>query len=564
MKNSLLKLNLVTLSLLLTSCLPSSYINDSSKAEESSLPSGSDSSSSKDTDSSPSTGDSSPGSSDKKGTLTKTKLDYTIMDYNQNNWYGGSDYCPTKGNPNILVIPVWFTDSSNYISNKDNVRSDIELAYFGSKENTGWQSTKTYYETLSNGLLSIGGKVSDWYECGISSTTAAGYEQYYDDEGNFIDKTSDLVQNAADWYFTSNHSEKRTDYDSDGNGYLDGVVLIYGAPDYSSSGSEADNLWAYCYWAEEEASISAPKASVYFWASYDFMYSYGTKAKERTGKSNYGCGDTSNCTIDAHTFIHEFGHVLGLNDYYDYNSSTNPAAGFSMQDQNVGSHDPYSAMLYGYVDPYIPTESCSLTIYPFQDSHDVILLSPSWNNDNSPFDEYLLLELYTPTGLNEFDVKHQYMERTTGPDSVGIRLWHVDARLASLKDYNERTGTYTYNYNITNPTEEYVGMMMTNTSYSEDEYYADESYCSQLGSDYYDYDELHLIRNKTSTTWKTTSDLTTSDLFANGSSFSMSKYAKQFVHNGKLDSQKDLGWSFSVALDSSSSSVSATITLTKE
>lgn len=495
--------------------------------------------------------------------VSKTSLDYTIMDFNQHNWYGGSDYCPTIGNPNILVIPVWFTDSGTYISNKDNVRSDIETAYFGSEEETGWHSAKSYYESLSKGRLSIGGTVSDWYECGVSSKTASAYEADYDSQGNFSDPTGDLVQDAADWYFANNPEEKRTDYDSDGNGYLDGVVLIYGAPDYYSAGEyESNNLWAYCYWTEETASKSSPKANVFFWASYDFMYSSGNKAKQRTGKSTYGTGDTSHCEIDGHTFIHEFGHVLGLNDYYDYNSTTNPAAGFSMQDQNVGSHDPYSAMLYGYVDPYIPTESCELTIYPFQDSNDVILLTPSWNKNDSPFDEYLLLELYTPTGLNAFDVEYPYISRIAGPDEIGIRLWHVDARLASLKSYNERTGAYTYNYNLTDPTKQYVGMMMTNTSYLSQN--ADDSYCSELGSDYYDYDELHLIRNDESETWKSDSDLTKDDLFGDGDSFSMSSFSNQFVESGKLDSGLSLGWSFSVSIDSSSSSVSAKITLTKE
>ena len=62
---------------------------------------------------------------------------------------------PSVGEANILVIPVWFTDSSTYISasNKENVREDIHAAYFGTNEETGWRSVKTYYEEESHGAL---------------------------------------------------------------------------------------------------------------------------------------------------------------------------------------------------------------------------------------------------------------------------------------------------------------------------------------------------------------------------------------------------------------------------
>ena len=63
----------------------------------------------------------------------------------------------------------------------------------------------------------------------------------------------------------------------------------------------------------------------------------------------------------------------------------------------------------------------------------MILLSPSPNSSNSPFDEYLLLEYYTPTGLNKFDCDYSYhypYDYPQGPKASGIRVWHVDARLA--------------------------------------------------------------------------------------------------------------------------------------
>lgn len=54
----------------------------------------------------------------------------------------------------------------------------------------------------------------------------------------------------------------------------------------------------------------------------------------------------------------------------------------------------------------------------------MILLTPKWNEYDSPFDEYLLLELYTPSGINKY---HASSLNDLG--KIGIRLWYVDARL---------------------------------------------------------------------------------------------------------------------------------------
>lgn len=66
--------------------------------------------------------------------LKKTTIEYTFNSVLKNNFETG--YCAsTKEDFNILVIPVWLNDSSNYIanSNKEFVRSDIETAFFWHK-----------------------------------------------------------------------------------------------------------------------------------------------------------------------------------------------------------------------------------------------------------------------------------------------------------------------------------------------------------------------------------------------------------------------------------------------
>lgn len=492
------------------------------------------------TSSSKPTSATSESTSTPSGEITKTHLKYDYNDWEDNNAYGMMN-CPTIGTPKVLIIPIWFTDSSNYISTsgKNNVKSDIEKAYLGSNSDVGWRSVKTYYEELSGGKLNLQGTVADWYEAGFTSSSC--------DQND----TASLVKNASNDYFSNNPSDSRRNYDSDGDGYLDAVLLIYGAPDYDASGSSNDNLWAYCSWLDASASKSSPQPVVFFWASYDFMYSSST-ASSRTGKSSYGRGDTSHCTLDTHTFIHEMGHVLGLDDYYDYSNQYTPAGSFSMQDYNVGSHDPFSVMAYGWADPYIPTTTMTIELKPFQSSKDIILLSTHNATVDSPFDEYFLLELYTPTGLNQFDSTNAYRGNyPTGSSKAGIRLWHIDSRLTQYT----RSG-WSENL-ITDPTKGNIYNACSNTYYSSD--VAD--YCSVLGSNYYNLNLLQLIRNYSSS-YKPTDDFSENALFMAGDTFSMSntKYETQFYNSGKMNSNTSLGWTFTV--DSCSSS-GASITVTK-
>ena len=495
------------------------------------------------------------------GDIEAVEAERTYGDYIKNNVYPLSS-TPTKGKTKLLVIPVWFTDSSDFISNskRDSVLDDIHTAYFGKNTDIGWRSVKTYYEEESHGKLKIDGTVSNWYECNKP------YQTYAVDNDHTL--TTGLVKDAIEWYFTtSNPTDKRTDYDADKDGYLDGVMLIYAAPDSQAlNKSSYSNLWAFCYWIQNPSAKNTikPGANAFFWASYDFMYGKN-KAQSRTG-SNYASGDTSNnVSVDAHTYIHEMGHMFGLEDYYDYsNFHYLPAGGFSMQDHNVGGHDPYSVFALGWGKAYIPATSMEINIKPFVSSGEMIILSPSWNTYNSPFDEYLILEYYTNEGLNYYDSNYAYMEGVkdypTGSKEPGIRVWHVDARLLYT---NSSSFSAAQTTNDPKTTSGRVKMMMTN-SYNDGN--IDMEYLSRLATRemsedrYSDYNILELIRNSTVAQTKSKSKMTSDSLFKAGDTFTMSKYARQFVNSAKLNSNKNLGFTFTV---NSLNNGYASITVTK-
>lgn len=474
--------------------------------------------------------------------INVTTMSQNYKDYTEENYYRISS-CPTSGDVKLLVIPVWLSDSAKYMSiyKKDEVREDITKAYFGSEKETGWHSVSSFYRYESGGLLNLSGTVSDWYSSSLSAKEVGAYN---------TKETCAIIKEATNWYFANNPTDSRSNYDFDGDGYLDGVILIYAAPDYSASSylSEYNNLWAYCFWIQEAANFENPVPNVFFWASYDFMYGKET-AFARTGNS-YSNGDTSRCSVDAHTYIHEMGHVFGLDDYYDYGGyKYRPCGGFSMQDSNVGGHDPFSLLAFGWANAYIPTSTIDIKLRNFDTSHQVILLTPEWNSYNSPFDEYLLLEFYTNDGVNKFDTEQAYCgSYPQGPQTKagGIRLWHVDSRLIRL---NDSTVRFYNNCQVGR-----VTLAFTNTYYKNE---SDIDYVTPLfnvDSKYADFNLLQLIRNDHFATYRPTGNIYTSDLFYDNDTFDMYAFSSQFVNGHYLNSGKSLGFSFKVKEISTDSS----------
>ena len=487
----------------------------------------------------------------------KTIMQQCYKDYSKYTVYN-IDYCPNQGNIKLLIIPVWFSDSSSYIgtSNKEQVRQDIKTAYLGTNSETGWRSVKTYYEELSNNAVTITGTVSNWYSTSYSASEA----------GRDSEITTSLVTSATDWYFNNNKSDKRSNYDSDNNGYIDAVMLIYGAPDYSSLNNDSlDNLWAYCYWLQEVNETLTPMPNAFFWASYDFMYSSGSFMKPTPAGTNYGAGDTSHCNIDAHTYIHEMGHIFGLEDYYDYSSSKYcPAGAFSMQDYNIGSHDPYSVMALGWANPYVVTGNSEVTIGTFQKTRDLVVISENWNNIGSPFDEYLILELYSPTGLNEHDCSYLYANTVKGPNKIGVRLWHVDARLAYCNSTKVEDGYEVPVFSsdkLTNNVKDTKSTYGVVHAFSNT--YDSKDYGSVLGSKYYDYNILQLIINDTLVRHQNKNTIESSDLFVNGS-YDLAKYSRQFVNSGpKMNNGSYAAWNIKIDISGSGNDATAKIEIVK-
>lgn len=323
------------------------------------------------------------------------------------------------GNQNLLVIPVNFKNGRTCQSNSKGcarLKSDIERSFFGETEATGYESVSSFYYKSSYGYLNIQGLVTDWFDSSYSLSMLAN--AYLNDD--IIDPTYLVIREAVAW-FKNTYPDLVSSFDQNHDGFIDALWIVH-SENYEISNSEYDDLlWAYTYWDlgnSNVGSVKSPTANVYSWASIEFMYDGGYKLP------------------DAHTYIHETGHLLGLDDYYSYDQDDAPCGAIDMMDANIIDHNPFSKLLLGWVEPRIVQKEQEYQLAPFENEGDFLII-PSGQFNGSPFDEYLIIEYYTPTNLNALDSKAPYLGNgIKGYSKPGIRVFHVDSRL----------GLFRYNY----------------------------------------------------------------------------------------------------------------------
>jgi len=317
----------------------------------------------------------------------------------------------SKGSPKVLVVPVHI---SGYESNMTQENLDkIKEAFTG--KNTCWESVTDFYKKSSYNQLNLDFTIMDeWYDSKLTIEDIYA-ERKGDDCG-----TSAMADHVIDWC-RDKFNSSLLDYDQDKDGYIDSLWMVYDAPNklnekYTVTHPTVDSTLAWAFVTESylhsDGNVHNPVPKIYGWASYDFMFASGEDK------------------IDAHTYIHETGHMLGLNDYYSYgNNFKTPMGCIDMMDNNVGDHNSFSKYALGWVTPKVIESDTKITISSFEDTGEFLLIpSKSWNQ--TAFDEYFLVELVTPTGLNEMDYNNAYPEnKLKGYDKPGIRIFHVDNRI---------------------------------------------------------------------------------------------------------------------------------------
>ncbi|MGM9873480.1 MAG: hypothetical protein ACI31G_00980 [Bacilli bacterium] len=442
------------------------------------------------------------------------------------NSYERKYYMPSTGNANILVVPLIIEGYEENATEEN--RQRINYCFFGDYSSTGFESVSSYYKKSSFSKLNISGEVLPWMDIDMSpSDILNANNSIYNDYGTFT-----VVEKIYEKLMKENFDF--SNYDVDNNGYIDALYIVYSCPsliefDFVTSSSEDNPFWAFTYvdyniiddFHDENNIIP----HLYCWTSFDTM----------------NRGSTVGIYNDAHTFIHETGHLLGLVDYYDYDSLHSPLGCFDMEDYNVGDHNAYSKYALGWINPILVTGDSTITISPATKNGDAIIVKdPSKTFSNSAFDEYLILELLTPDGLWTNDSNKAYPGVNNKTYTIpGIRIIHVDARV--------RNASSQVVYDFTNQSS--LKQMCSNTP--------SKSYSNITSSTRCKYDLLAMIPASNSRIYQTSATAVANNncLFSENMVFTSGDYEFYF-NNGKLHNGED--FPFKITFNKVSSS-SATI-----
>ncbi len=306
---------------------------------------------------------------------------------------------PTKGSPKILVILTAFPDRAFSVANANNTFTKM-LSQENYKENGFSGSAADYFKEASFGQFTPEFDVVGPY------TMPNNMAYYGGNPGGYRDRDAYKVVIDA-CAAAHNAGVNLADYDSDGDGIIDMIAIIYAGLAESNNPTNPNLLWPKRdYLREVDTSFGGKKIGNYI----------------RTSELLGSVVSASN--LDGiGTFCHEFSHVLGLMDMYNETNFYTPWV-WSLMHYGCylnGGKSPvtYSSLerfYLGYVTPTQITEKGSYTLKPLIDSNQVYLIAASEHNlnmNNPSPKEFFLLE---NRQLKSFD---------TALYGKGMLIWHI-------------------------------------------------------------------------------------------------------------------------------------------
>ena len=326
-------------------------------------------------------------------------------------------FCPSTGKVTLPVIPIGFSDQPFTDEMLVSLKVALNSQAPGAKTSGGSAgSVSSFYTASSYGALNLTFDVLS----PVTLTLPSWFHQYIYARGDNTRTDAILHRAMSKLDDTVDFSL----YDADQDGNLDGVLLIYAVPENSEA--ERTLWWSWFDYTWRDDCFDGVKPLGYVWSSYSCLLSTSefTMTEE----------------IDPYVLIHETGHLLGLEDYYDTDLSVGVAGGlgfFDIMDADFGDHAPFSKYQLGWIEPTVVMTEGIYEIRDFSTSGDVLLLP--FGNFEGFGSEYIMIDLFSPSGLG---VLAPYW---FGIETPVVRAWHVDARVKPdlrLDQYENLDGFY--------------------------------------------------------------------------------------------------------------------------
>ncbi|MBC7912511.1 MAG: M6 family metalloprotease domain-containing protein [Pyrinomonadaceae bacterium] len=190
---------------------------------------------------------------------------------------------PLSGNRKTILLLIKYPDLPNTYS----AATLTDMMNLSNYRGTG--SFRDYYVKSSYGKLDVETDVFGWY------TAAQPYAYYGRQNGDA--RATKLVREAIDAAEAAGVDFSK--YDNDGNGSLDGVIVIHSGPG-AEEGSQNQYIWSH-RWQLVSGGNQVSNDGVFI---NDYIINPETRL-------------FSGGIVGIGVFCHEFGHLLGLPDLYD-------------------------------------------------------------------------------------------------------------------------------------------------------------------------------------------------------------------------------------------------------
>ena len=284
---------------------------------------------------------------------------------------------------NVLILLVDFSDNE----------AQTEAAYFDS---LGYASdtlslASHYYES-SIGQLDI--VTVNWPGETGWNRAPESYGYYVGDNygwGTYPENSQGLVEDVCE---LADPLVDFADYDNDADGYVDGVNVIFAG----TFDGTPQTIWPHM-WVLPDGGVDFDGVTVY---SFSVQNEYDNDP-----------GDKS-----ASVICHEFGHVLGLPDFYDYDYDSHGIGKWGLMAGGVyngGSWSPahpsaWSKIELGFIEPITVTSADTYEVPAIETSGTVYKL---WR-DGQCYWQYFLVANRQPHGFDSALPGH------------GLLIWHAD------------------------------------------------------------------------------------------------------------------------------------------
>lgn len=316
---------------------------------------------------------------------------------------------PTTGEVHSLVILVQFADTKF-----STVGSDAHQFFNSMLNEPGFTysngangSARDFYVNSSNG------KFQPQFDVIGPVTLPKKYSYYGANKGSSTDNPVALEEFVREACTLADPLVDFSQYDHNQDGFIDNIYFFYAGKGEADSG-DGNAIWPHsAYYADIAKEAGGTQKSLKL---------------DGIEVGNYTCSNEINGTIitpqpaGIGTFVHEFGHVLGLADHYDiyYGMATFTPGSFDTMDRasyNNNGNTPaafsaYERACLGWLDLTVLKNGVdTLNVLPdLNDSNKAYMVPVGGTNDQ----EYFIMENRQQKGWDAFIPGH------------GMLLWHID------------------------------------------------------------------------------------------------------------------------------------------